>query len=258
MTEPCRLPDRDEFAAALAWWRSAGVDHDFADDATDWLAEPDQPAAAATASVGGSGPASAARPPAPPVEIRSAPVLGGEQGGWPEDLATFHHWWLTEPLLEAGGTGPRIVPRGAQGAALMVIVAHPEEEDREALLSGPQGRLLTGFLRATGIGAEQAYLASVVPRFTAAPDWASLGASGAGRLLAHHIGLVQPDRIVFLGRNILPLLGHDTAQEGKTLRRFNHKGRNFPFVEGQGLARLLRSAAARRDLWQSWLDGTDG
>ncbi|QYU70242.1 hypothetical protein J4558_09040 [Leptolyngbya sp. 15MV] len=28
------LPQADDFAAALDWWREAGVDHDFADQAT--------------------------------------------------------------------------------------------------------------------------------------------------------------------------------------------------------------------------------
>ena len=257
-----RLPDEADFAAAIDWWREAGVDCDFSDDVTDWLTP--APEAAAPAPAGIQATSHAASPPsarsAPPLPVENtSPVrFGGDEASWPGDLAAFGAWWLAEPSLETGGTGPRIAPHGPAQPDLMVIVDHPEEADRDRLLSASEGRLLAGFLRAAGVAAENVYLASLLPRFTAAPDWSALGANGCDAVLAHHIGLVQPKRILVLGRNIPPLLGHDTAQEGKSLRCFNHKGRSFPCVEGQGLARLLRSAAARRDLWQSWLDGTDG
>lgn len=260
-TDMGRLPGEQDFAAALDWWREAGVDCDFADDVTDWLAErvaePVASPANAAADPAPVQPSRALTPP-PPVENASPAQFGGEETAWPATLGAFADWWMAEPSLEAGGTGPRVPPRGVAEPDLMVIVAHPEEQDSASLLSDMQGRLLAGFLRAAGIAPERTYCASLLPRFTAAPDWPHLAAIGCGVVLAHHIDLVQPKRILFLGHNIPPLLGHDMAQEGKTLRCFNHKGRSFPCVEGQGLARLLRSAAARRALWQSWLDGTDG
>lgn len=259
-TDTGRLPSEEDFAAALDWWREAGLDCDFADDATDWLARPIASAGAeAVASAAGVAPPIEPVPSAPPprpVEKASPTRFGGDSRAWPSDLASFREWWMTEPSLETGGTGPRIGPRGAAGAALMIIVAHPEEQDRETLLSGPEGALLDGFLRAAGIAPHQTYHASLLPRFSAAPDWPTLRQAGCGEVLAHHVALVQPQRLLILGGNIPPLLGHDTAQEGKTLRCFNHKGRSFPCVEGEGLAVLLRKAARRRDLWQSWLDGT--
>lgn len=260
-TDMGRLPGEQDFAAALDWWREAGVDCDFADDATDWLAERvAEPVASRAGEPSAAPPVQAPRAPVPPPPVENAsPVrFGGEEHSWPTSLPAFADWWMIEPSLEAGGTGPRVPPRGVAEPDLMVIVAHPEEQDSASLLSDIQGRLLAGFLRAAGIAPERTYVASLLPRFTAAPDWPHLAAIGCGVVLAHHIDLVQPKRILFLGRNIPPLLGHDMAQEGKTLRCFNHKGRSFPCVEGQGLARLLRSAAARRALWQSWLDGTDG
>ena len=257
-----RLPGEEDFAAALDWWREAGVDCDFHDDVTEWLAAPVTEHAPSPQAEAVVAPTPAAPPtrhaPVPPVENTSPVRFGGEEGGWPADLAAFAPWWLGDPSLELGGTGPRIAPRGPEQPELMIVVDHPEEQDREQLLSGPEGDLLTGFLRATGIAPGRAYLATLLPRFTPAPDWAQITASGCGAVLAHHIGLVQPKRILVLGRNIPPLLGHDTAQDGKTLREFNHKGRSFPYVEGRGLARMLRSAASKRDLWRSWLDGTDG
>ena len=260
MTDPAPLPSREDFAAAIEWWRDSGVDYDFCDDVTDWLAPPPASANEADASLAPealSAPPPIARSPLP-VEIASPVRFGGEEPDWPTELAGFADWWLREPSLELGGTGPRIAPRGNAQPRLMVVIAHPEEQDQTELLSGAQGRLLSGILRAAGIAAEQTYVASVLPRFTAAPDWPQIASARAGAVLAHHIGLVQPERILFLGRNIPSLLGHAMAQEGKSLLRFNHKGRSIPYVEGQGLARLLRSAAVRRDFWQSWLDGTDG
>lgn len=262
-TDTGRLPGEADFAAALDWWREAGVDCDFADDATDWLAdrvaEPVASPANAAADPAPVQPSPSRAPTTPtPVENASPARFGGEETSWPATLGAIAEWWMAESSLETGGTGPRIPPRGVAEPDLMVIVAHPEEQDSASLLSGMQGRLLAGFFRAAGIAPERAYIASLLPRFTAAPEWPHLGAIGCGAVLAHHIDLVQPKRILFLGRNIPPLLGHDMAQEGKTLRCFNHKGSSFPCVEGQGLARLLRSAAARRALWQSWLDGTDG
>lgn len=257
MTDPASLPSHEDFAGAADWWRDAGLEHGFADDATDWLAPPPVSDADMAAAAGASPPP--VRPAAAaPVEIASPVRFGGDEAEWPQDLAGFAPWWLSNPAVELGGTGPRVAPRGRAQPALMVIVAHPEEEDRDTLLSGPEGRLLAGFLRAASIAPDQAYIASVLPRFTAAPDWSQINASGAADVLAHHVALAAPQRLLLLGDSIPPLLGHGTAQEGKSLRAFNHKGRDYPYVGAKGLARMLRSAAHRRDLWQSWLDGTDG
>ncbi|QYU68649.1 hypothetical protein J4558_00410 [Leptolyngbya sp. 15MV] len=178
-----------------------------------------------------------------------------DPAAWPGDLAAFRQWWLADPALEDGGIGPRIAPRGQPGAELMVIVAMPGEEDGEELLSGTHGRLLSGFLRAAKIDETRLYLASVLPRCSPMPD---LARDGLGAVLRHHAALVAPRRILLLGRNILPLIAHETAQDSAILPGFNHDGRNVPLMEARGPAELLRSARARADLWQQWLDWTDG
>lgn len=243
------LPQAADFAAALDWWREAGVDSDFADDATDWLAAPAPSPEAASQQVA----TRKAQPEAAePVEKTA---FGGDPAQWPTDPAKFREWWLSEPALECGGIGPRIAPRGEPGAALMVVLAMPGEEDGETLMSGAPGRLLAGFLRAAGLEQDQVYLASVLPRCTPMPDLARDGLAG---LLQHHARIVAPRRILVLGRNILPLLAHEPAQGSANLPDFNHDGRNVPLLEARGPAELLRSARARADLWQRWLDWTEG
>ncbi|MGB3379677.1 MAG: uracil-DNA glycosylase family protein [Allopontixanthobacter sediminis] len=260
MTAPKSRTLIEEFAAAQAWWTDAGVDQDFDDVATDWLAPP-EPA-------GGAGPADPSAPPPTGSQRNSSPAanavpepaevprLGGEKAAWPTDLDTFRSWWLTEPSLDAGGSFPRIAPRGPAGAKLMIIVAEPEEQDSQDLLSGPLGSFLGNMLAAMGISADEVYFAAVLPRHLPMPDWQQLHAVGIGELLHHHIALAAPDKICALGRNIWPFLGHDLAQGPAFLPNFNHEGRSVPTLGAEGLAELLRSPPRRKRFWQRWLDWT--
>lgn len=260
MTAPKARTLIEEFAAAQAWWNDAGVDQDFDDVATDWLA-PLDPGPEHDAGVPASQQLSEQkRNSLPPANTAPEPVpvprLGGEKSAWPTDLAGFQSWWLTEPSLDAGGSFPRIAPRGAAGAKLMIIVAEPEEQDSEQLLSGPLGAFLGNMLAAMGISADEVYFAAVLPRHLPMPDWPQLQAGGIGELLHHHITLAAPDKICALGRNIWPLLGHDLTQGPAFLPDFNHEGRSVPTLGAEGLAELLRSAPRRKRFWQRWLDWT--
>jgi len=248
---PSLSPFKADLAAALDWWREAGVDAVFADEAKGWLAEPAAEVDAAERP--SSKPAPQA--PAPPPEL---PKLGGPREQWPRDLAAFRTWWLAEPSLDEGGLAPRVAPSGEAGAELMVLVAMPEEGDRDTLLSGPAGALLDSFLLAAGLPANQVYRAAVLPRHTPLADWPSLATQGLGALLAHHVALARPKRLLVLGQNILPLCGHDPAQGAQKLRSFNHEGGRVPVLAEAGLERLLGNWQLRARLWKRWLDWTDG
>jgi DNA polymerase len=231
----------NDIAAALDWWREAGVDCAFADEPAGWLpqvqAELEQPIELKSAA------------PAP-----SRPAI--DRSTLPGDLAAFGEWWLTEPSLDNGQTNGRIAPRGAAGAEIMVLVAFPEAEDRDLLLSGPLGKFLDAILGAMQITPEQAYFASVLPRHTPHPDWATLQTDGIGEVLAHHIGLVSPKRLIVFGQNILPLLGHDPANSADNLPRFNHEGRDIPMLPAMELGVLLSAPRRKASFWQRWLDWT--
>jgi uracil-DNA glycosylase len=239
----------DALAAVLDWWREAGVDHAFGDDPRTWLAAPaeEQPVTEQRAA---PPPPAFVAPATPPAE-RIAGL-----GALPATLPEFHAWWLAEPSLDGGNLAGRIAPRGAAGAELMVLIDHPEAEDRDRLLSGPQGRLLDGILRALGLTADAAYLAACLPRHMPLPDWAALDAAGLGEVTRHHIALAKPRRLLVLGRHISPLLGHDPTKSAEPLRHFNHESRTIPLLVGRSLAALAGQPRGKAGLWQALLDWT--
>jgi len=235
----------DSIAATIDWWREAGVDCAFLDQPQRWLAEPEKKAKA---------PSPAAKKAPPPKPER--PRIGGDAANWPQDLAAFRRWWLEEPSLDPGG-GRRVPPRGEAGATLMVLVPMPEEEDADTLLSGRQGQLIAAMAQAMGLAADQLALASALPRHMALPDWQSLARDGLGEVLRHHLALAAPERLLVLGTDILPLLGHDPAQASPGIEEISVGTRALPLLAGYAPGHLLEHARLRARLWQQWLDWTD-
>ena len=258
-SDPLRPGD---LAAALAWWRDAGVDLDFADGPTRWLAPaapsgngsaaalPDTARRPEAAAAAGTAPAASAALVAP------AAPLGGDPSHWPDDLPGFARWWLEEPSLDDGQLAERVPPRGVAAPAVMILVPQPEAGDRETLLGGPEGALLAAILGAMGIDRDSAYIAAVLPRHTPMVDWAALATRGAGALLAHHIGLVRPQRLIVFGASILPLLGHTPTHNAQTLPSFNHHGGSVPLLAARELGALLARPAWKAGFWRTWLDWT--
>ena len=237
----------EQIAAAHDWWREAGVDAAFADEPRDWLERPPEPAPSVASSATS---AHAAEPAVPP--------LGGDCAAWPQALADFAAWWVSDEAFETAGTGPRVPPRGVAGAELMVLVPTPEEADAERLLSGPQGRLVGNMLTAMGIAEDAAYLASALPRHVRHSDWHALAARGLGKIVIHHVRLVQPKRLLVLGRAMLPLFGHDPAQAGAKPREMSLEGCEVPALVSYGPEGLLDTPRFRAALWRGWLDWTGG
>lgn len=235
-----------EIAAAMAWWREAGVDCAFADEPTRWITPPEpepQP--------GENRPATPKQFTAPPPPPR--PRIGGDPALWPQDLAAFRQWWLEEPSLDGGQVARRVPSRGPTNAALMVLVEQPDEEDSERLLSGRQGAMLESMLAAMGVAEEAVAVVAIFTRRTPLPDLAGLAEGGLGDLTRHHVHLTAPQRIIVLGSNILPLLGHDPAQSAQSLRSFNHEGRTIPLLAGPALDAMARGPA-KAAFWRKWLE----
>ncbi len=251
----------DALTGALDWWREAGVDHDYSDDPVRWAqpVQPVQPAspqpeeAPANAQATAQEPARAgkkAQEPSPP----PAPAPKFDRGALPADLAGFTRWWLSEAALAEGPVTSRIAPRGQEGTKLMVIVPEPEREDRDSLLSGPQGKLLDAMLAAMELDDAHVYRASVLPRHLPGADWQAIGAAGIGDVLAHHVSLAKPERLAVFGANILPLIGNAPPQGPADLRIFNHEGSSIPLLACRSLAALLEQPRWKGRIWQSWLD----
>ena len=240
----------DQLDAALQWWRQAGVDCDFNEDATDWLvdvAAPEVETAPAPA------PRKAIEPTPEPVQEKPQRVdlLGATP---PATLEEFRQFWLEASGLDAIGPRGRIAPRGPAGADLMVLVIDPEERDGERLLSGPQGRLLSRMLSAMGIKEEEAYIASTLPRHTPMADTIALAATGLDSVTLHHIKLAAPKRILALGANIPPLLGIGLPKDILSLREINQISPSTPLLVSEGLDSLMSMPRLKARFWRRWME----
>ena len=238
----------EELIAAIDWWRSAGVEHDFTDEAQNWLARPEPEAPADPAPA----PVSATTFTAPPPP--GLAQIGGGAALWPQDLAAFQAWWLAEPELDEGQIAGRVAPRGPIGAELMVMVDNPEAQDGDHLLSGPRGRMVKGIVAALGLAADAVYFASVLPRHMPLPDWAALAQRGLGDLARHHVALAAPKRLIGFGSHVSSLLGHDPAKSVQPLPQIWRLGAALPALAAPELESLLARPIGKARLWQALLD----
>jgi DNA polymerase len=243
-------PLHQQIAAAQAWWRDAGVDCDFTDEPMNWL-QSDAPETAAQAVP-------------PPVFARKAepavppPPALLDKSVWPTTLDAFASWWLSEPKLDEGGLSPRVAPRGKPGAEMMILVEQPEQEDGERLLSGRQGALLAAMLVAMGLGEADIYLAAALPRHTPMADWNAMRINGLADVLRHHVALAAPRRLLLLGPQLLPLLGHDPAQNPASFSEVALENGPVAALASRDLASLLNRPRWRADFWRRWLEWSEG
>lgn len=228
-----------DYAAALEWWREAGVDLDYADEPAAWLREPEVEAEAEPTPPPRTVPRVSATPALDRALAREpGSTIGGDPARWPADLAAFRDFWLTEPSIDPGALSERAAPLGEAGASLMILTGQPDEGDREALFSGDQGALLGRIFKAMGLDEGQAYLASALPRCTPLPDWDDLAARGLADLTRHHIALARPQRLIVFGR------------ASEMLAR----GSGLPTLVAPQLETLARSVAHKRRFWNDWLE----
>ena len=256
-TKPYEL--REAFVASLDWWREAGVEEHVADAPGGWLSsseEEAQPAAAVTEKQA---------PPAPLPEPKKAALsrfLAEESEGahpgdpeqWPAELAPFQQWWLESEMLDPPGAYPRVAPRGAAEAPVMLVIDQPQAGDTEALLGGPGGTLAANMLRAMGFAPDAAYFASVLPRHNLRPEWNAVAKAGYGALLLHHIALASPKAIIACGSRVWSLLAHETAQEPAALTNIAIDSVSVPAFAVPDIATLLRNPAKRAQTWNRWLE----
>ncbi|MFN3988905.1 MAG: uracil-DNA glycosylase family protein [Erythrobacter sp.] len=249
-----------EIDAALAFWRAAGVDCDFHDDARAWLADPVQAAsAAAPISNAASGQTRGLQ------ESRAGGADCSDHGAapsirralWgdspPASLEEFRSWWLAAPEL-GQGSYPRIAPRGSAAARLMVLVPDPEQSDETQLLSGPQGRLLAKIIAAMGLAPEDCYVASALPRHTPMADLAGLAASGMDSVVQHHIALVAPQQLILFGQGLSAFVAAPIAVEKQPLREINQGGVSPLVMVTETLGSMLDMPRLKASFWRRWME----
>jgi DNA polymerase len=249
-----------EIDAALAFWQAAGVDCDFGDDARAWLLDPAEAAASRAADAqppAGANAAPGAQAAKRAVLDKGRPPAPRRHDYWgdspPATLAAFRDWWLQAPDLGAGSY-PRVPPRGTPGAALMVVVPDPESADRDQLLSGPQGRLLARILAAMGLGADDVYLASALPRHTPMADLAGLAASGMDQVLAHHVALAAPARVILFGQGLESWLAPSATPRAHALRENNQIGSIPAVMITETLGSMLDMPQLKSRFWRRWME----
>ena len=254
---PPKPPLSHELDAALDWWREAGVDSDFADDATAWLSTPEHEAGSQTEDSSDSQPTSAAKSSAP---TANSPHIAATQRvdffaeARPQSLAEFRDFWLTAPGLDVIGPRGRVAPRGAGDAETMILVVDPEQNDSETLLSGPQGRLLERILKATGTPPETAYFASALPRHTPMADTAQSAAAGMDTVLDHHISLVSPKRLIAFGAGLAAFLEPNVSPQDNHLPIVNQSSRRPDTLLSEGLDSLMDMPRLKTRFWRRWIE----
>ena len=151
----------------------------------------------------------------------------------------------------------RIRPSGPASAATMVLVPMPEDGDTQHLLSGKTGKLLDAMLAAMGTNRASIYLASALPSRVTMPDWHALATQGLGDILAHHLALAKPQRLLIFGKSgISTLLGHDLPNNPDTLRAFNQEDHRVSAVSAFDLEAILAKPALKAGLWNRLLQWT--
>ncbi len=179
--------DQAAAAGALAWWIEAGVDVAVSETPRDWLkAAPTKVAA--------------------PVEAPQAMVH--------EDLSAFRHWLSSEPGLPLDRAGARrVLPHGAAGAAVMLLSDIPAMEDGEQPIGGEAWELMVRMLGAIGMGAEEAYSASLACFATPGAKLSAADFDSCAEIARKHVALVKPKRLILLGEGpTRALLGEKLPQ----------------------------------------------
>lgn len=204
------------------------------------------------------------RPGTPPPAFLAAPDTHAAAAGAvradllgdspPQTLAEFHTWWMANPLPGDGGLYPRIAPRGQAGARLMVIVPDPEADDRDSLLAGQQGRLLSNILVAMGLAPADCYIASALPCHTPRADLAGMAQTGLDRVLALHVALAAPHRAIAFGQGLGPFLGAEIKKENQPLREINYAQISTPIMITENLASMCDMPRLKARFWRRWME----
>ena len=171
-----------EARSALAWWLEAGVDIAVQEEPRDWL-KPPAPRAAPKA----------AEAPAPPPNV--APPTH-------ETLSELQQWLASSMQLPlASATAKRVMPQGAENAAIMLLTDAPTFEDFTSgqPIGGEAWELTRRMLAAIKIPVEQAYCASLSCFHVPGQRMSPADREACAEIARKHIQLAKPKRLLLFG-----------------------------------------------------------
>lgn len=235
------LTSRDA-ASLLGWWLEAGVDTAIAEQPRQWLRN---------AAV----PLSGEVTPQTVGNIMSSPPDTSETRrgtAAPATLEAFHGW-LREtsdlPLFRAGAA--RALPHGPAEAEIMLVAGLPDREDATAgrPIAGEAWDLAVKMLRAIGIGADAAYVASLACFPSSGARLGSEEVERCAETMRQHVAMVRPKRLLLLGDGpARALTGQPMVQARGRIHRVSGVPAAVTFHPRQLLQRPSDKAHAWRDL----------
>ena len=219
-----------EARSALAWWLEAGVDVAVQEQPRDWL----KPAPPRNAPV--------AEP--PPVANVSEPNH--------ETLAELQEWLSSSTQLPlASATARRIMPRGPENAAVMLLSDAPALEDFAAgqPIGGDSWALATRMLAAIGIDADEAYVASLACFHSPGVKMSAAERAACAEIARRHIKLARSRRLLLLGDGpAQALLGKSLIEARGHVHKIEGVRAVATYHPRQLIKRPLDKAQAWRDL----------
>lgn len=169
--------DRAAVDSLIGWWLEAGVDVAVGETPRDWLRR------------------NQAMPPV------ASPVTNVTEPN-PTTLVELREWLASSiqvPLASA--TASRILPHGPSDAAVMLLSDAPSLEDLASCqpIGGEAWELALRMLAAIGIGADEAYSASLSCIHSPGARMTDKDRAECAEVAIRHIALVKPKRLILLG-----------------------------------------------------------
>jgi DNA polymerase len=165
----------------LAWWLEAGVDTAIQEQPRNWL----KPAAV----------------PLPKADhIPQTSVLPAA-ADMPDSFTPFIDWLASSPTLPlAAASARRVLPKGNEGAPLMLLTDPPSFEDAAAgdVIGGDVWVLTERMLAAIKIPADQAYVAAL-SCFHSPGSMSDADLDACAAIARRHIALARPQRLLLFG-----------------------------------------------------------
>lgn len=221
----------NEAASALGWWLDAGVDIAVQEEPRNWLKPAPTPAPVANLRV--------------PTTEAFAEAL--------ETLELFQSWLSTSPALPMANLGSkRILPTGPEHAPVMLIAETPASEDAAAgrPIGGEAWQLTGRMLAAIGIGAAEAYTASLSCFHAPGAKLSREELAECAQIARRHVTLAKPKRLLLLGDGpSMALLGKPLA----TARGHVHKVEGVRTVATFHPRLLIRQPSNKRLAWEDLL-----